>query len=91
VTAYRPEDFELLLRELTAARVQQHLGDRIVGPVTRHVMEPVATLLFVGRKQAGDTVTTSLHLDAHAKSLSSALLGLVLDGETVDDGTPNDA
>ena len=47
--------------------------------MTRHELDALGTLLFVCRRPPGDSVTTSLHLDGHDKSLSSALLEMTLD------------
>jgi hypothetical protein len=71
-----------VLRELvTAELVAEHLRERYPGGVIRYEMDNVSTLIFVCRRLPGDTVTTSLYLDTHAKSLSSALLELKIQSE----------
>jgi hypothetical protein len=77
--AYRPEDFDLLVREVTPDRVAQHFSeiiDGIEGPVTRYLLPHLSALNFVLRRPATLAVTRSLALDAHGKCLGSALLAL---------------
>ena len=74
--AYRPGDFDLLVREITAERVGEHFSEIIDGPVTRYVLPHLSALNFVLRRPATLAVTRSLALDAHGKCLGSALLAL---------------
>ena len=80
--AYRPEDFDLLVREVTPERVAQQFSeilDGVVdGPVTRYLLPHLSALNFVLRRPATLAVTRSLALDAHGKCLGSALLALDL-------------
>ena len=66
-------------RSVAAEAVAEHLRERYPGGVVRYEMENLSALIFVCRRLPGDTVTTSLYLDAHAKSLSSALLELEIE------------
>ncbi len=75
---YRRHTYPELLREVTAERVREHLSHRISGTVTRHEMPNLPGLLFVCERSPRDTVTSSLYLDAHSKSLSSALLEMTV-------------
>jgi hypothetical protein len=50
------------------------------GPVTVHRRDNVCALVLVCPRAGEDTVTASLYLDAHGKSLASALLGTELEG-----------
>ena len=59
--------------------VREHLSDRVVGRVTRYELPNLTALLFVCTRADDDSVTTSLHTDGHGKSMSSALLEMVLD------------
>ena len=68
-------------RSVAAEAVAEHLRERYPGGVVRYEMENLSALIFVCRRLPGDTVTTSLYLDAHAKSLSSALLELEIEIE----------
>jgi len=74
VIAYRAEDFPLLARELTVAAVARHLKGIVRGEVRRYELPQLGALQFVCDDALAGGVTTSLALDAHGKSLSSALL-----------------
>ena len=76
---YDPADYALLCRVVTADRVREHLAGRVRGRVVRHEMPNLPALLFVCERSTEDTVTVSLFLDAHGKSLSSALLELAIE------------
>ena len=71
--------YPVLRDVVTAELVAEHLQERYPGGVVRYEMENLSTLIFVCQRLPGDSVTTSLYLDAHAKSLSSALLELELE------------
>lgn len=86
--ADEPHWYPTLCAAVTAEAVAAHLAGRVTGPVVRHRMDNVGALLFVCPRAGDDTVTTSLYLDSHGKTLSSALLELVVevdppDGEEV--------
>lgn len=49
------------------------------GPVTVRRMDGVCAPALVCPRAGEDTVTASLYLDAHGKSLASALLGMGLE------------
>ena len=74
--AYRPEDFDLLVREVTPERVAGHFSGILVGPVTRYLLPHLSAMNFVLQRPATLAVTRSLALDAHGKCLGSALLAL---------------
>jgi hypothetical protein len=76
---YDPDDYEWLRRVVTADRVREHLAGRVEGPVVRHEMPNLPALLFVCQRSTHDTVTASLLLDAHGKTLSSALLEMLIE------------
>jgi hypothetical protein len=76
VIAYRDEDYPLLVEHVTAERVKAHFAGIVHGEVTRYELPRIGALNFVMRKALGGGVTRSLALDAHGKSLSSALLDL---------------
>lgn len=86
VIPYDPARYPLLCSALTPERVAEHLAERIAGDVVRHRLDNLPALIFVCPRAADDTVTTSLFLDAHGKSLSSALLELEF--EVADEGAP---
>jgi hypothetical protein len=76
VIAYDPKDYERLRSHVTAARVKQHFADVVRGEVVRYELPRIAALNFVMFDALGGGVTRTLALDAHGKSLSSALLDL---------------
>jgi hypothetical protein len=65
-------------RDVTVERVRAHLGELVAGEVRRYELPHLGALNFVMARAAGDSVTRSLALDAHGKSLSSLLLDLEL-------------
>ena len=74
VIAYRAEDFPLLERYVTAARVKDHFQGIVRGEVERYALPRIGALNFVLHGVVGGGVTRTLALDRHGKSLSSALL-----------------
>ncbi|MFK3740838.1 AtuA-related protein [Massilia sp. TN1-12] len=77
--AYRIDDFALLERHVTAERVQAHFAGIVHGGVQRYSLPGLGALNFVMHGALGGGVTRSLALDAHGKSLSSALLDIDID------------
>ncbi len=82
--AYSANDYERLRREVTVERVRRHFADLVRGEVTRYEMPTICALNFVLRAALGGGVTRSLALDAHGKSLSSALLDMEIESLTVE-------
>jgi hypothetical protein len=76
VIAYDEGDYPRLAREVTAERVKAHLAAIVDGDVVRYELPQLGALNFVLARPPRETVTRSLALDAHGKSLSSALLDL---------------
>ena len=81
VIAFHARDYPRIEREVTAERVCRHFGEIVRGDVVRYALPGIGALNFVMQRPAGDSVTRSLALDAHGKSLSSALLDLEIDDE----------
>src|SRR5207302_701250 len=79
--AYRPEKFPLLRERATVEAVKRHLGDILRGELVRYELPHLWALQFVGRDALAGGVTISLALDAHGKSLSSALLEMEIETE----------
>jgi len=77
--AYRAEDFPLLRDRVTASAVAQHLAGIVLGEVRRFELPHLHALQFVCERALRGGVTTSLALDAHGKSLSSALLEMEIE------------
>ncbi|MFZ0809220.1 MAG: hypothetical protein WBG16_13835 [Bradyrhizobium sp.] len=79
VIAYDEKDYPLLLDQVTSARVKAHFAGVVEGEVARYELPKLFALNFVMDRALGGGVTRSLALDAHGKSLSSALLDLEID------------
>jgi hypothetical protein len=77
--AYDPKDYPLLAQQVTAEAVKKHLASIIKGEVIRYELPKLCALQFVGRDALAGGVTTSLAVDAHGKSLSSALLEMEIE------------
>jgi hypothetical protein len=83
VIAHDPADYELLREQVTAERVRARYGDLVRGEVTRYELPNIGALNFVLTGALHGGVTTSLSLDPHGKTRSSAILDLPI---TVPDG-----
>ena len=68
--------YPLLERLLTAERVRAHYQGVVQGEVMRHTLPQLGAVHFVMEQALGGGVTRSLALDAHGKTLSSAILDL---------------
>lgn len=79
VIAYDPKDYPLLEAQVTSERVKAHFSGIVAGEVTRYELPNLGALNFVMQQALGGGVTRSLALDAHGKSLSSALLDLEIE------------
>jgi hypothetical protein len=78
--AFDGHDYPRLAQAVTAERVRDHFAGLIEGEVTRYELPDLGALNFVMRRPIGDSVTRTLALDPHGKSLSSALLDLEIEG-----------
>ncbi|MET4072261.1 hypothetical protein ABID58_007090 [Bradyrhizobium sp. S3.2.6] len=76
VICHDPKHYAHLCAELTSERVKAWLGNVVHGRVTRYELPKLAALNFVLGNALGGGVTRSLALDAHGKSVSSALLDI---------------
>jgi hypothetical protein len=81
VIAYEARNYPLIERFVTTERVKTHFSEIVHGDVMRYELPQLGALNFVLRDALGGGVTRSLALDAHGKSLSSALLDLDLPDE----------
>jgi hypothetical protein len=79
VIAYRPEDYELLVEQLTAERVKAHFGDMVKGGVQRFELPNLGALNFLLHNALGGGGTVSLMTDAQGKTFSTAILRMELD------------
>ena len=78
VIAFREEHYPHLCEHVTAERVKEHFRGIATGEVVRYELPAISALNFVLKGALRGGVTRSLALDAHGKSLSSALLDLEL-------------
>ena len=81
VIALDPADYALLERWLTPERVAAVYRGVVQGALTRYPLPHLAAVHFVMDAALGGGVTRSLALDAHGKTLSSAVLSLPLPAE----------
>ena len=76
---YKDEDFEFLRRKITPGVVKRHLSHAVQGAVRRYELPNLPALQFVCERALDTGVTTSLALDPHGKTMSYALLELVIE------------
>ena len=74
VIAFDEAHYPRLVQAVTSARVKAHLGDLVAGEVVRYEVPSLGALNFVIQRAPRESVTRTLALDAHGKTLSSALL-----------------
>jgi hypothetical protein len=79
VIAYDIKDFPLIESQVTIERVKLLYKDVVKGHVEKFVLPQLGALNFVLHNALGGGVTKSLALDAHGKSLSSAILSMDID------------
>ena len=72
--ARRPEYYPVLVKRVTAARVQRHFRGVITGPVERFDLPNLHALNFLLHGALGGGGTISLKTDAQGKVFSTALL-----------------
>ena len=79
VIAYDEEDYPAILEQVTAARVKEHFGSMVKGPVERFRLDNLHAVNFLlhGALDGGGTV--SLMTDAQGKVFSTALLRMELE------------
>lgn len=83
VIAYEQRHYPLLVREVTAERVKQYLGDLVKGPVERFELPNLGALNFLCHEALGGGGTVSLRVDAQGKTLGAALLGMHIESENL--------
>jgi hypothetical protein len=78
VIARDPAHYPLIERLLTVERVREHFRGVVRGEVQRWPLPHLGAVHFVMHEALAGGVTRSLALDAHGKTLASALLGIEL-------------
>ena len=76
--AYRAQDYPMLAHRVTSGAVASHLRGIVQGEIRRYELPQLWALQFVCEHALAGGVTTSLAVDAHGKSLSSALLEMTI-------------
>ena len=79
VIAYRPELFELLVAQVTEARVAAAFAHRRPSRVTRFVLPRLQAMNFVIDEVLDGGVNSALNLDTHGKSLAFLLLAIEIE------------
>ena len=79
VIAWKPEDYPVLVREVTVERVKQHLGDLVKGEVERFELPNLGALNFLLHEALDGGGTLSLRIDAQGKNMGSALLAMEIE------------
>ncbi|MBU3594296.1 hypothetical protein ICN42_09335 [Polynucleobacter sp. 71A-WALBACH] len=77
--AYKSEDYEILVREVTEERVIKQFSDRAPSKVTRYLLPKLHAMNFVLHDVLDGGVNDSLNLDMHGKSLSFHLLSMAIE------------
>jgi hypothetical protein len=73
------ETYEVIAREVTAARVKDHFGAMVRGDVERYEARNVLALNFVLRDALGGGGPRSLRSDSLGKTLGGALVRMEID------------
>lgn len=76
---YNPEHYDVLRKKVTADVVKHHFEGVVQGDVTRYELPTIGAFNFILEKALCGGVTSSLALDIHGKTLSSALLNLTIE------------
>ena len=79
VIALKDEYYPLLVREVTAEKVQRHFGDMVKGGVERFELPNLNALNFLLHGSLGGGGTLSLMTDAQGKTFSTALLRMKIE------------
>jgi hypothetical protein len=79
VIAYDPNDYPVLEREVTAARVKEFLGDLVKGEVERFELPNLGALNFLLHESLGGGGTVTLRTDAQGKTYGAALLRMEIE------------
>ncbi|MBK6865320.1 MAG: hypothetical protein IPG91_18295 [Ideonella sp.] len=88
VIALDPAHYPLLERLLTVDRVQAHYRGIARGAVQRYPLAHLGAVHFVLHDALAGGVTRSLALDAHGKTLASAILDIDIDFDINDQRPP---
>lgn len=79
--ALKPNYYEILKKEVTAAKVKEHFKGICNGKVERFELPNIGALNFLLHNSLGGGGTMTLKHDAQGKTLSTALLRMEIDVE----------
>ena len=79
VIAFRPEDYAVILRDVTPERVKAHFGDLVKGEVERFELPNLHAINLLLHEALGGGGTVSLRVDAQGKTYGAGLLGMEID------------
>jgi hypothetical protein len=79
VIAFRPEDYAVILREVTPQRVKAHFGDLVKGAVERFELPNLHAINLLLHEALGGGGTVSLRVDAQGKTYGAGLLRMEID------------
>ncbi len=79
IIARHPDVYPFLVKELTAARVKEHMKHVCKGEVERFEMPNIGALNFLLEDSLGGGGTVSLKLDAQGKTHAAQVLRMKLD------------
>ena len=79
VIVFDRRDYPRILEQVTPERVRTHFAGIVQGEIARFELPQLGAVHIVMTGALGGGVTRSLALDAHGKSLSSALLDLEIE------------
>ncbi len=74
VIALKPEDYPIILREVTPESVKQFFGDLVRGEVERFELPNLGAINLLLHEALGGGGTVSLRVDAQGKTYGAALL-----------------
>ena len=76
VIAHNPKQYSIIKKYVTVEKVTELFSEIVKGEVVRYELPNIGALNFILYSALGGGVTRTLSLDAHGKSLSSALMNL---------------
>lgn len=83
IFARKPEYYEIIKREVTIQKVQEHFGDIVQGEIIRYEVPSLLGFNFVMKHALGGGATHSLRLDSLGKSMGSAFMRMKINCETL--------
>jgi len=74
VIALKPEDYGVILREVTPERVKEFFGEMVKGKIERFELPNLGAVNLLLHEALGGGGTVSLRVDAQGKTYGAALL-----------------